>query len=119
MLTSREDLALRVEHDATSGKLLVRCMSGDHLRIVADRLKDRYGMEVELGRPPVQCRETLIKPLTNVEEGTRSSPEALASSVCAKSVWNQSGGHGYRIRVQNQGWGNFQALHFLHREGRT
>ena len=37
---TREDLALRVEHDATLGKLLLRCMSGDHLQLVALRLKD-------------------------------------------------------------------------------
>lgn len=63
---SREDLAIKVEHDP-SGMLLLRCMSGDHLQIVAQRLKNRYGLEVELGRPPVQYRETLAKPVKNVE----------------------------------------------------
>jgi translation elongation factor EF-G len=64
---AREDLALRVEHDAVSAKLLLRCMSGDHLQLVASRLKDRFGLEVELGQPRVQYRETLIKIVTNVE----------------------------------------------------
>ena len=63
---SREDLALQVDHDV-SGKLLVHCMSGDHLQIVAGRLMDRYGLDVELGRPPVQYRETLAKPVKEVE----------------------------------------------------
>jgi len=63
---SREDLALRVE-TSSSGLLLVRCMSSDHLNIVAAKLKDRYGLDVELGQPPVQYRETLAKAVKNIE----------------------------------------------------
>jgi len=57
---------MSVEHDP-SGMILLRCMSGDHLQIIADRLKHRYGLEVELGRPPVQYRETVAKPVKYVE----------------------------------------------------
>ena len=64
---AREDLALKVEQDPNSGQPLLRCMSGDHLQLVAMRLKDRYGLEVEMGTPPVQYRETLAKPVHNVE----------------------------------------------------
>ena len=64
---AREDLSMKVEHDLASGKLLLRCMSGDHIQIVATRLKERYGIDVELGRPPVQYRETLVKAVNNVE----------------------------------------------------
>ena len=64
---AREDLALRVEHDAASGKLLVSCMSAEHLQLLALRLEDRYALDVEFGRPPVQYRETLVKLVKNVE----------------------------------------------------
>lgn len=64
---AREDLALQVEQDATSGMLLLRCMSNDHIQLVSARLKDRYGLEVELGQPPVQYRETLAKAVTKIE----------------------------------------------------
>jgi len=64
---AREDLALKVEQDPNSGQPLLRCMSGDHLQLVATRLKDRYGLEVELGTPPVQYRETLAKSVHNIE----------------------------------------------------
>jgi elongation factor G len=63
---AREDLAIRVEHD-TSGKLLLRCMSGDHLQIIAERLRERYALDVEFGRPSVQYRETLVKAVKNIE----------------------------------------------------
>mmetsp|Transcript_37017 Transcript_37017/g.45259 ORF Transcript_37017/g.45259 Transcript_37017/m.45259 type:complete len:255 (+) Transcript_37017:1467-2231(+) len=47
--------------------LLLRGMSKDHIDLVAARLKQRYGLEVELGQPPVPYRETIIKQVRNVE----------------------------------------------------
>jgi len=64
---AREDLAVRVEQDAASGMLLIHCMSSDHLQLLATRLKERYGIEVELGTPPVQYRETLAKAVSKIE----------------------------------------------------
>ena len=64
---AREDLALKVEQDANSGQPLLHAMSGDHLLLVQGRLKDRYGLEVELGQPPVQYRETIAKAVSNIE----------------------------------------------------
>jgi hypothetical protein len=64
---AREDLALHVEHDAVSGKLLIRCMSSDHLDLVTARLQDRYGLHVELGQPSIPYRETLVKAVHNIE----------------------------------------------------
>lgn len=64
---AREDLALTVDHDASSGDLLVHCMSSEHLQIVASRLLERYNLAVEFGSPPVQYRETLVKAVQNIE----------------------------------------------------
>lgn len=64
---SREDLSLKIEQDAGSGKLLLHCMSSDHLQIITARLKDRYNIDVELGKPPVAYRETITKPIKKVE----------------------------------------------------
>mgnify|MGYP003868036335 CR=1 FL=1 len=64
---AREDLALRVETDPMSGKLLVHAMSVEHLQLLAFRLEDRYDLHVEFGRPPVPYRETLVKAVKNVE----------------------------------------------------
>ena len=62
----REDLSLKIDHDV-SGKLLLHCMSSDHLQIITARLKDRYNIDVELGKPPVAYRETITKPIKKVE----------------------------------------------------
>jgi len=64
---SREDLSLKIEQDVQSGKLLLHCMSTDHLQIITSRLKDRYNIDVELGKPPVPYRETIVKPILKVE----------------------------------------------------
>lgn len=64
---AREDLAVRVEQDSASGMLLLHCMSNDHLQLLATRLKERYGLNIELGSPPVQYRETLAKAVRKIE----------------------------------------------------
>ncbi|CAB9497901.1 factor G [Seminavis robusta] len=64
---AREDLALRLEQDAASGKLMVHCMSAEHLQLLALRLEDRYDLHVEFGQPPVAYRETLVKRVVKVE----------------------------------------------------
>jgi len=62
---SREDLAVRLEQNA--GSLLLHCMSGDHAKLIASRLKERYDITIELGLPPVQYKETISKSVVNVE----------------------------------------------------
>lgn len=62
---SREDMAVALEQN--QGVLLWRCMSADHAQLVASRVKDRYGVEIELVAPPVQYKETLPKPIGKVE----------------------------------------------------
>jgi translation elongation factor EF-G len=62
---SREDLAIKLEQ--SGGNLLLHCMSSDHANLVVARVKERYGIDIELGVPPVQYKETLTKAVSNVE----------------------------------------------------
>ena len=62
---AREDLAVKV--DSVKGSLLLHCMSGDHAQLVATRVKDRYNIDIVLDEPPVQYKETISKPVINVE----------------------------------------------------
>ncbi len=62
---SREDLSLKVEQN--SGKWIIKCMSKDHMNLIVERLRDRYDVEVELGKTPVAYRETIARAVQNVE----------------------------------------------------
>ncbi|KAL3789459.1 hypothetical protein ACHAWO_002788 [Cyclotella atomus] len=62
---SREDLAVKLEQSA--GNVLLHCMSSDHANLVAERVKDRYGIDIDLDAPPIQYKETIRKPVTAIE----------------------------------------------------
>ncbi|KAK1746279.1 putative ribosome-releasing factor [Skeletonema marinoi] len=62
---SREGLAVKV--DTVKGSLLLHCMSGDHAQLIATRVKDRYGIDIELSANPVQYKETISKAAINIE----------------------------------------------------
>lgn len=64
---AREDLALSVDRHDSSGSVVLRGVSWEHVELAAGRLEQRYGISVQLGRPPVQYRETLAKAVHDIE----------------------------------------------------
>ncbi len=54
-----EDPTLRVQRDPQTGELLLSGMSPMHVQVAVDRLKRRYGVEVELREPRVPYLETI------------------------------------------------------------
>lgn len=57
-----EDPTLRVQRDPRTGELLLSGMSQMHVQVAVDRLKRRYGVEVELREPRVPYLETIRRP---------------------------------------------------------
>ena len=101
---AREDLSLKVDHDALSSKIMVKCMSGDHLQIIASRLKDKYGLEVELGRPPVQYKETLLKSVSSIEgKHKKQSGGSGQFGVCYISIEPLPEGSGVKFESRIKG----------------
>ncbi len=72
-----EDLSLMVKQDAELSELVLWGQGDTHLRVVAERLRNRFKLNVETGRPAVAYRETIRR---SVEQHARHK--------------KQSGGHG-------------------------
>ena len=54
-----EDPTLKVERDAQTHELLVSGMGAEHLDVIIERLKRRFGVEVDVKPPKVPYRETI------------------------------------------------------------
>ncbi len=56
---SEEDPAFVVEHNIELNETVLRGLSDLHLRVMLDRLKDKYGVEVTTHPPKIAYRETI------------------------------------------------------------
>jgi elongation factor G len=56
---SEEDRLLEVHHDDQTGEMIVGGMSQVHVEVTVERMKRRFGVEVELKPPRVPYRETI------------------------------------------------------------
>jgi elongation factor G len=57
--TLEEDPTLHVARDADTGETILSGIGESHLHITVERLKRKFGVEVELGEPKVPYRETI------------------------------------------------------------
>ncbi len=56
---AEEDMALKVDRDSQSNDILISGAGQLHIEVVVEKLKRRYGVEVELKAPKVPYRETI------------------------------------------------------------
>jgi elongation factor G len=56
---AEEDPCFLVEHEAETNETVVRGLSDLHLRVMLDRLRERYGVEVKSRPPRIPYRETI------------------------------------------------------------
>ena len=54
-----EDPTLRISRDAVTGETMLSGLSEPHLQLIADRMKRKFGVDVELDLPRVPYRETI------------------------------------------------------------
>ena len=57
-----EDPCLAIEHNAAFNETVIRGLGDLHLRMVLDKMKDRYNVDVETRPPKIAYRETVRKP---------------------------------------------------------
>ncbi len=56
-----EDLTLKAENDTENGQTLLYGMGDQHLEIVAAKLLNKYKVEIEIQKPKIAFRETILK----------------------------------------------------------
>ncbi|MCY4286747.1 MAG: elongation factor G [Thiotrichales bacterium] len=57
-----EDPCLGIEHNAVFNETVIRGLGDLHLRMVLEKMKDRYNVEVDTRAPKIAYRETVRKP---------------------------------------------------------
>ncbi len=57
----QEDLTLKAENDIENGQTLLYGMGDQHLEIVAAKLLNKYKVEIEIKKPKIAFRETILK----------------------------------------------------------
>jgi elongation factor G len=62
-----EDPSFRVKTDEESGQTIIAGMGELHLEIIVDRMRREFGVEANVGKPQVAYRETVRKPVSDVE----------------------------------------------------
>ncbi len=71
---SKEDPTIRVTQDPNTGQTIVYGMGELHLDILMDRLLREFGVQVNMGRPQVAYKETILKAAEG--EGVHDRPLA-------------------------------------------
>jgi elongation factor G len=64
---AEEDPTFRVSFDQETGQTIIWGMGELHLEIIVDRLMREFGVGANVGRPQVAYRETITKPVSNIE----------------------------------------------------
>ena len=62
-----EDPSFRVQTDEESGQTIIGGQGELHLEIIVDRMKREFGVEANVGKPPVAYRETIRKSVEEAE----------------------------------------------------
>jgi elongation factor G len=64
---AQEDPSFRVKTDEESGQTIIGGMGELHLEIIVDRMRREFNVEATVGKPQVAYRETIRKPVSDVE----------------------------------------------------
>jgi len=64
---AEEDPTFKVKIDQETGQTIISGMGELHLEVIVDRLLREFKVEANVGRPQVAYRETVKKPVSNVE----------------------------------------------------
>ncbi|MCS7234598.1 MAG: elongation factor G [Armatimonadota bacterium] len=92
-----EDPTLHVEHDPESKKTILSGLGESHLEIVADRLRRKFHVDVQLGQPHVPYRETIRKKATAEGRYVKQTGGRGQYGVCTIEIEPLPRGAGYEF----------------------
>ncbi len=90
-----EDPTLQLRQDEQSGDLLLSGMGQVHIEVVRERLKRKFGLEVELGLPTVPYRETVRKAATAEGKHKKQTGGRGQFGLCIVEISPRGRGEGY------------------------
>ncbi len=89
---SEEDPAMEVRFDPQTKEMLISGTSQVHVEVILDKLKRRFGVEVDPQPPQVALPGDHPQKRPTPKVGIRNEPAAGASSAIAGSKWNPNCG---------------------------
>jgi elongation factor G len=92
-----EDPTLTLEMNSETHQLVLWCMGEAHLDVLLDRLKNRYGVDVESVPVRVQLRETFAAPATGHGRHVKQSGGHGQYAVCDITVEPLGSGAGFEF----------------------
>jgi elongation factor G len=92
---AEEDPTIHVEHDTEAKKTILSGLGESHLEIVADRLRRKFNVEVQLGARHVPYRETIRKKATAEGRYVKQTGGRGQYGVCALEIEPLPRGAGY------------------------
>jgi elongation factor G len=92
-----EDPTLTLEMNAETHQLVLWCMGEAHLDVLLDRLKNRYGVDVESVPVRVQLRETFAAPASGHGRHVKQSGGHGQYAVCDITVEPLGSGAGFEF----------------------
>ena len=114
-----EDPTVRIEHNPETHQLVLWCMGEAHADVLLDRLRNRYGVQVDQVDVRVPLRETFAGRGQGDRAATSSRAAGTASTPCATSRSSRSApGAGFEFVDKVVGGVGAAAVHPQRREGR-
>ena len=93
-----EDPTLEVKHDSQTKQILLAGMGQGHIELSVERLKRKYGVEIDLEMPRVPYKETIRKSVKNIEGKHKKQTGGRGQfGVCFIDVDPLSRGEGFEF----------------------
>ena len=114
---SEEDPTLDVHRDPQTGEQIIAGLTQIHVEVIVDRMKSRFGAEIELHPPQVPYLETIRKPAKAHGRYKKQTGGRGQFGDCHIEIEPNEPGERVRVRQRDQGRRDPRRLHPRGREG--